>query len=219
MVQSRQYHAEDGELVKMAIAPRPYQERLPIFQMVESIDSMARCAQRGIGTMTQSASAGRLLENWTRYREVATETHGREFNLGEGLAVMRPCYVAETQEQAERDTREGYNLLGQWGSTSVFKDWLGTVTEDEVEPGDENLDFYGFQIKHGQLLIGSPENVSEQIERLRSEANCQHIALFLNIPLLSYEQVNRSLRLFADEVMPQFVGGEEQIAAGVSAGA
>ena len=39
------------------------------------------------------------------------------------------------------------------------------VTEEELEPGDENLTFFDFQIKHGMLLIGSPENVAAQIER------------------------------------------------------
>ena len=45
------------------------------------------------------------------------------YQLGEGLAMMRPVYVAETQEQAEKDCKEGYNLLGQWGSHGLYKDW------------------------------------------------------------------------------------------------
>ena len=117
---------------------------------------------------------------------------------------MRPAYVAETREEAERDARHGFNLLGQWGSTGLYRTWQGMVTEDEVEEGDFDLDFFQFQIKHGLLLIGDPDSVAEQIERLRRELNCGHVALFLNIPLLSYEQVTRSLRLFGEEIMPRF---------------
>ncbi len=204
MVHDPRFHNEDGELVRMAIAPRPYQNPIPIYQMAESPGSIERAARRGIGTMSQSLSAGRLRENWELYRDTASEVHGRPYALGEGLSVMRPTYIAETREEAERDARHGFNLLGQWGSTGLYRTWQGMVTEDEVEEGDFDLDFFQFQIKHGLLLIGTPDSVSAQIERLRSELNCGHVALFLNIPLLSYEQVTRSLRLFGEEIMPRF---------------
>lgn len=204
MVHDPRFHNEDGELVRMAIAPRPYQNPIPIYQMAESPGSIERAARRGIGTMSQSLSAGRLRENWELYRDTASEVHGRPYALGEGLSVMRPTYIAETREEAERDARHGFNLLGQWGSTGLYRTWQGMVTEDEVEEGDFDLDFFQFQIKHGLLLIGTPDSVAAQIERLRSELNCGHVALFLNIPLLSYEQVTRSLRLFGEEIMPRF---------------
>ncbi|SVC07646.1 uncharacterized protein METZ01_LOCUS260500, partial [marine metagenome] len=139
MLQNPKYHAENGAVIKMAISPRPYQERLPIYQMAESKSSTRVCAQRGIGTMSQGLSPGRSLENWKLYQQVATETHGRPYALGEGMAMMRPCYVAETQDQAEKDCKEGYNLLGQWGSHGLYKDWAPMVTEEELEPGDEHL--------------------------------------------------------------------------------
>ena len=204
MVRDPRFHNEDGELVRMAISPRPYQNPIPMYQMAESPASIERAARRGIGTMSQSLSAGRLRDNWELYRDTAREAHGRPYALGEGLAVMRPTYIAETREEAERDARHGFNLLGQWGSTGLYRTWQGMVTEDEVEEGDFDLDFFQFQVKHGLLLIGTPESVAEQIDRLQSELHCEHLALFLNIPLLSYEQVTRSLRLFGEEIMPRF---------------
>ena len=204
MVRDPRFHNEDGELVRMAISPRPYQNPIPIYQMAESPASIERSARRSIGTMSQSLSSGRLRDNWELYRDTASEAHGRPYVLGEGLAVMRPTYVAETREEAERDTRHGFNLLGQWGSTGLYRTWRGMVTEDELEEGDFELDFFQFQIKHGLLLIGTPDSVAEQIDRLQSELHCEHLALFLNIPLLSCEQVTRSLRLFGEEVMPKF---------------
>ena len=43
-----------------------------------------------------------------------------------------------------------------------------------------------------------------QVERLREGLGCRHLALFLNIPLLSFAQVKRGPRRFAEEVMPRF---------------
>ena len=130
--------------------------------------------------------------------------------------MMRPCYVAETQEQAEKDCYEGYNLLGQWGSHGLYKDWAPMCTPQELEPEDQKLSFFDFQIKHGMLLVGSPDNVAAQIERFNQECGSEHLALFLNIPLLSFEQVKRSLTLFAEEVMPRLMSSEERAAAGLS---
>ena len=209
MVHDPRFHNEDGELVRMAILPRPYQDAIPIYQMAESPASIERAARRGIGIMSQSISAGRLRENRELYRKTAGEAHGRAYAFGEGLSVMRPTYLAETRAEAERAAHHGFNLLGRWGSTGLYRYRQGMVTADEMEEGDFDLDFFDFQIKHGLLLIGTPDSVSAQIERLRDELDCRHIALFLNIPLLSYEQVTRSLRLFAEEVMPRFSAAPE----------
>ena len=37
-----------------------------------------------------------------------------------------------------------------------------------------------------------------------SETGCRHLALFLNFPALTFEQVMRSLDLFASEIIPHF---------------
>ena len=89
------------------------------------------------------------------------------------------------------------------------------ITDDEFEAGDLDLKFFDFQIKHGLLMVGTPDSVPAELERLRSETNCQHFALFLNFPLLSFEQVTRSLRLFAEEVMPRFADMPGTVAVGV----
>ena len=54
------------------------------------------------------------------------------------------------------------------------------------------------------ILVGSPETVRDQIEELVAETGCRHLALFLNFPGLSFEQVMHSLDLFASEVIPHF---------------
>ena len=205
LVHDERYHAEDGQLLRLGVFPKPYQKpHPPIFSMSESPSSIEYCAQRGITPMSQTISVGRLRENWELYRDVATEAHGRPFALGEGVALMRNVYVAETEEEALRDTREGSNLLSTWGSGNLYRMRSAMVTAEEMEDGDEDLDWFDFQVKHGTLLIGSPDSVAEKIERLYSELNCRHLALFLNIPLLTFDQVKRSLRLFAEEVMPRF---------------
>ena len=69
---------------------------------------------------------------------------------------------------------------------------------------DYNLSYFDFNQKHDLILVGSPETVREQIEELIAETGCRHLALFLNFPGLTFEQVMHSLDLFASEVIPHF---------------
>ena len=77
------------------------------------------------------------------------------------------------------------------------------VSEEELEEGDLDLDWFDFQLKHDLILVGSPDSVSEQIERLETETGCPHLAFFLNIPLLSFQQVMHSLDLASSKVIPR----------------
>ena len=79
------------------------------------------------------------------------------------------------------------------------------ATEEELDPGDFGLPWLDFQLKHGLVCIGTPDTVSEQIEKLQSSVNCGHMALFLNFPGLTFEKTMRSLTLFAEQVMPRFL--------------
>ena len=124
--------------------------------------------------------------------------------LGEKLAIMRPTYVAETYEEAVNAARDGANLLGSWLSRAPTQARKAMVNEEELSKEDMDLSYFDFQMKHELILVGSPDSVAESIQRLRSEINCQHFALFLNFPGLSFEQVMRNLELFGEKVMPQF---------------
>ena len=72
---------------------------------------------------------------------------------------------------------------------------------EEFDEADNQLDWLEFQIKIDSALVGTPETVVQQVQRL-ADFGCTHLALFLNVPGLSFEQVKNSLRLFATEVMP-----------------
>ena len=117
---------------------------------------------------------------------------------------MRPTYVAETYEEAVNAVRDGANLLGSWSARSPYKARRAQITEEEFSEEDMELSYFDFQMKHELILVGSPDSVAESIEKLRSEVNCQHLALFLNFPGLSFEQVMGNLNLFGEKVMPRF---------------
>ncbi len=107
-------------------------------------------------------------------------------------------------DEAVEAATPGMYRLARWASGMVYRMRPGIVTEDELADGDLELGPLAFQLKHDTALVGTPDTVARQIERLRDEVNCQHLALFLNIPGLSFDQVKNSLRLFATQVAPRF---------------
>ena len=100
------FHGPEGKLQKLGISPGPYQSPRPgMWAMSESKSSAEFCASNGIGTMSQSLSLGRIGENWDHYKAVASQTQGREVGFGEGLAIMRNTFVAESYEDALETAR------------------------------------------------------------------------------------------------------------------
>ena len=197
------FHGPNGELEKLGIAPGPYQKPRPsMWAMSESVSSAEFCARNAIGTMSQSLSLGRLKQNWTRYQEVASETRGRDVGFGEGLAIMRNTYIAESMEEAIESARPGYQKLFTWAADSPLHNRKKALMPAEYDESYEALDWLEFQIKIDSALVGTPDSVAAQVQRL-ADFGCPHLALFLNIPGLSLEQVKNSLRLFATEVIPR----------------
>ena len=158
-----------------------------------------------MGVFCQSISIGKIKEAWTAHNEAMSQAQNRDVPFGEKLCIVRPTYVAETYEQAIADVSWGSKQLGAWYSHNPVKAYSAMATEDELDPGDFDLPWLDFQLKHGLVCIGTPDTVSEQIEKLQSSVNCGHMALFLNFPGLTFEKTMRSLTLFAEQVMPRFL--------------
>ena len=197
------FHSPDGDLMRLGISPGPYQTPRPsMWAMSESKSSAEFCARNGIGTMSQSLSLARIKDNWMHYQAIATETQGRAVGFGEGLAIMRNTYVAETYDEALEDARPGYNRLFAWAKDSALHIRSNAVTEEEYDEADNLLDWLAFQIKIDSALVGDPDSVAKQVQRL-VDFGCPHLALFLNIPGLGFDKVQKSLRLFAEEVIPR----------------
>jgi hypothetical protein len=62
------------------------------------------------------------------------------------------------------------------------------------------------------ILFGSPPRVREQIARLLEVSGCNYVIGAFAWGTLPHEQALRSLRLFAEEVMPAFAGSAAPVA-------
>jgi len=119
-----------------------------------------------------------------------------EFRHGRSQAGQAPdeddhvftfhTYVAESDEQARRECKAAYDLYVDtrlYAKKHVYEDVLAT----------------------GLCLFGSVETVSEKMRRLQ-EMGVRHVATMHNFGALDPALVERSMTLFAKEVMPQVRG-------------
>ena len=207
------YHAPDGEYVGMYIHPRPYQKpHPPVWLMSNTPRTYAVAGAQGMKVIGMSSAPGRLRSCWTAYREAASNTQGRDMELGEDVAVCVMIYVAETMEQAARDVRQAANTFfevsngRQWENDPAAKRTFLEAGE-ELSAEDRDADWYDFLSAHDVIWIGSADHVTDKIERFREEIGLSHIMLLEPFPGLPYEKILKSMTLFGERVVPRFQNG------------
>lgn len=191
---------DKGEISKIAVMPRPVQNPHPPFwQTIDSPRSIKRAAEQGIKGIFWMPPVKELKNRFNLYKETVSEAEGREVPLGEGIALVRDVYVADTMEQAREDAGEA--VLNNYRWVCHWRGLGNLLNPDETVEGKELT--YDF-LHERNLLFGTPEYVTEKIQELKEELNLQHLLLWVNHNGLSHEKVMRSLKKFTEEVMPRF---------------
>lgn len=192
---------EKGEIQKMSIMPPPFQQpHPPLWQVIDTPRSIKWAAEHQVNGIFWMPTVKELKPRFEMYRESLSQAKGSQAELGEGLALVRDCYVAETMEEARRDAEEAvlhtYRWICHWRG-------LGNLLDpgEELKPGTElSYDF----LHPRNLLFGTPDYVAEKIQELKEELNLKNLLLWTNHGSLSHEKIMRSTKLFAEEVMPRF---------------
>lgn len=199
---------EKNEINKISIMPPPYQKPYPtLWQTIDSPRSIVSAAEQGIKGMFWMPTVKELKLRFELYRETASKARGYEVPLGEGLALVRDVYVAETMEQAQLDAAEAvlnnYRWICHWRG-------LGNLMDpgEQVKPGQE-LDYEFLHPRN--LLFGTPDYVADKIQELQEELNIQNLLLWVNHNGLPHEKMMKSLKLFTEEVMPRFTNKKQGV--------
>ena len=109
---------ENGIITKLSVFPKPYQKPHPqLWGTVSSPNSLKQTAELGFNAVTWRPSVLQIREWCETYASIRSEREGREFALGEGWAVQRNTYVADSMEEAKDDAEEAFS--GPTGSSAV----------------------------------------------------------------------------------------------------
>lgn len=150
----------------------------------------------GLGMLCVAASTGPgydvLDVNWQVANDVAAE-HGHVMDRS-ALRLVAPGHVAETRDQAIAEITDGFH---RWDSHM----------RDVIEGGGEILGLGSMeQLLEGGAIVGSIDDAVESLESYWEKSGGFGAILYQLTPWASEEDQRRSLKRFAEEVMPRFTG-------------
>ncbi|HEX9640243.1 MAG TPA: LLM class flavin-dependent oxidoreductase [Candidatus Krumholzibacteria bacterium] len=162
----------------------------------ESIEYAARNGYNFVGLgpaalLGQQARA--YWQTWKAHRHDAgrLNAHVPEPKVG----ALRQVLVADSDDEAVAIARPAYG------------DWYRSITKLWNEHDDHTYDeIFAWETatRLETIILGSPKRVREQMKQLLEASGCNYVICSFAWGTLPYEQALRSLRLFAEEVMPVF---------------
>ena len=188
------YHSYNSAFPQPKPVQMPYP---PIWHATTSSAGLRRCATNDWGVLLAQGTTYAAIENTiTNYRTQINEL-ALPLNLSK-IALARGMYCADTTTLA-MDT-----FVRPYTQTLEFAARVSAPPDNATDTLHRNP----FQIDsqagiEESIICGDPEMCTESIKKLAA-LGVEYIILFVNLGGMDHELVSRSLRLFAQEVIPRF---------------
>lgn len=193
----------------VSIWPRPVQKPHPPIYMSGSSPESGEFAARnrvGLGfAVTTLPLASKAARHYRNEAEKAGWTP-----TGEEIIYRIGCHVADTDDQAMEDLAEAARharnaslSLALTRRTDEVIGAAGYYGRDEAQKSRVALAFSGdlkSRIENGQILVGSPETVAQQIRHIHAETGAGVLDLIPGPP--TGDKALRSIELIGTKVMP-----------------
>jgi probable F420-dependent oxidoreductase len=188
------YAGKRFRLHDVTVYPKPVQQpHPPIWVGAMADDSIRRAARFGDAWLT---GISQPLENIAKHVELY-KASTREFHRQPRIILMRDAWVAETHQQAEEEY--GPEVLTAyryyWKSDSLT--FQGARSEAEFTLQTMGPD---------RIILGSPEEVVDQLQRWRDVTGAEMFILRLRQAHSGgppHDKILRAIRLFGDKVLPK----------------
>jgi alkanesulfonate monooxygenase SsuD/methylene tetrahydromethanopterin reductase-like flavin-dependent oxidoreductase (luciferase family) len=116
--------------------------------------------------------------------------------------IFRETLVLDTTADAERYAAPGTNgLFGIYGRKSAQGERALHTDDGKLVTDSAMVDFHAMASRY---IVGDPQLAKERIWELKQELDPTEVVLRMQMPGLPTELLEHSLRLFADQVMPEF---------------
>lgn len=195
------YHGKLFEFPETSVFPQPLQRpHPPIWTVAQSPYALEQAVRRGFNVLTGGFGVPvEMLEQFGRLFDKVVEEikPARRPSVGVQRAVYVTANEADAREAAEQarwNMRVTLSLRNHYERVEGGK---AVAVPAPDEPGiDELLERY--------LVMGTPEAVIRQIQRLRDALGNTQFNCSFWIGDMEQARVLRSMELFANEVMPAF---------------
>ncbi len=190
----------------LCVEPKPRQEPHPPIRVgITSAESFPITGRMGYPILINPSRVFTLDElayHIGEYRRAWREAgHAGEPEIG----LRVPIYVAETEEKAYSDPREGAIFMAQrLGQRVLGYAEYGATTGDWRTEGERVLDMDYDDWLRDKVAYGTPDVVAAKLRQLQEDLGLTHLIYEIDLGNhLPVEMQLNSLRLFNREVLPQ----------------
>lgn len=192
-----------GELAKLSIFPRARQNPLPMWEVVNSLDSIQHAASQDMGIIMWRPPVAALRERLQVYRDTLRQATGKDLPLGARTAVMRDTFVADSVDDAVRiaagPMMDSLNF-SNWRGPSVFLNPGETLPAEQEAALRKRLTF-DF-VRDRSTFFGPPEQVVQQILHLHRSTGIDSVIFKTSWSGLPHAAARESVRRLGTEVIP-----------------
>ncbi len=209
-----EYHGEFFDFPLRNVVPKPMQRpHPPLWVACSQLETIEMAGRRGLGALGFQFVSAEAAKAWVNayYNAFVHKLDPlTDYQTNPNIAVVSQFMCADTDEEAQ--AKADGSTFFQFAL--VFYNTHGPVEPGTVSLWDEYLAWKqtpkGQAAQHGGL-IGSPATIRERLHRF-AESNVDQVILLNQAGRNSHEDICSSLKLFADEVMPEFhaLEGEHQ---------
>ena len=194
------YQGQFYQAENIRLEPKPIQQpHPPVYVASNGADTFPLVGKLGHSILVTPLiiTVDGVSSGLATYRETLAE-HGHD-PAAVKVVVNVPVYVAETEQAAK---------AGFAPTVNNYLDTLRSMQNNSRGSGR------AFQIDYDDICnelgaVGTPQQVIQRLEGFRELYQPQEFMCWFNIGgMLSNEEVGRSMRLFAEEVMPHFQDGQ-----------
>ena len=204
----------DGQYFRIGQAslyPRPLQQpHPPVWVAAESPPTIEWTASHGFGMGTIFLPTSQVKEKFDHYLD-AGRRHDQPLTPAHFM-LFRNAYVAPTDDEAVADAEPALTeMLILFKDAAVPPD-LSLMPDsyafhrESFRAFEEPPESFGDIVDAGLILCGSPATVAEQLHAQVDAVGMEQLALLFAFGTLPHEKVLRSMRLFAEHVIPALRG-------------
>jgi alkanesulfonate monooxygenase SsuD/methylene tetrahydromethanopterin reductase-like flavin-dependent oxidoreductase (luciferase family) len=200
----------------LTLIPKPLHTPVEIWQPVTSPPTADYVARERHKAVFWYQNRSMLKRNWQRYADLVEHYHGDRLRTGEDRQAVLNLVVADSHEAALDLARPGHDefwrFLGPYGWSKAYADDNGKPWVYGRIPTLEE------SIAQGAWLVGTADDVGEDIAGLQRELGLEYISIFPHFPGMFREQAIEQIERFARDIKPRLEkAAETTVPVGASA--
>ena len=181
------FHGEFFHVEGATIAPKPIQQPgPPVLIGADTLRSISRVPEVGDHWISSRRHSKPFLREAVPVYKEALAKNGKDYK---GLLLFRDLCVADSAAEAENRIKEAYERMFQ-----VYRRW--------GQPGERYEGGFD-ELKQDRLIVGSPEDVAEQVLSYHQEFGVEFMGFTVHWPGMDPRWTLETIQLFGERVIPE----------------